>query len=252
MSKIKNFFNKAAINRNVKIAAKPIVKYEQTVRAQMVMSLLDPKQNEFILDVGCGSGRDIVTLAQKKCRCIGFDVSKNMIEEARKELLKNNISDVELKIGDVINLDFSNEMFDKVFASEVLEHVPDCNKAVSEMSRVLKPGGALVITTPNRYSMYGFDRYVILGKMLKRKWPHPYDEWKTYSSLALAIKNNGLKIIRVYGICYIPGFILSYRLPKLLQRILVGVIKTVEPILSIVFSRNGYMLAIKAKKETGK
>ncbi len=249
IDEIRVFFDRAAIGRNLKIAMNPIIEYEQTVRSRMVISMIDPKPDELILDMGCGNARDLIQLAKKDCRCMGIDLSINMIKEAREELSKNCIKGVELEVGDATNLRFSDEMFDKAFASEVLEHIPDYNRAISEVARVLKPAGCLVVTTPNRLSWYGFDRYIIYEKLFRRKSRHPHDAWKTFDELASALDNNGLKIVSFSGVCYIPGSIIPYRLPKIMKKALVIFVGNLEPWLSKIFPKNGYMLAIKAIKK---
>jgi ubiquinone biosynthesis O-methyltransferase len=246
---IRDFFDEAATDRNARLAGNLIVQYEQTVRSQMVLSMIDPQADEVILDAGCGNARDLIQLAPHGCKCVGIDFSPNMIEEAKKELATRNIQRVEVEVGDLTNLRFSDQTFDKVFASEVLEHVPDYRKAVSEMARVLKPGGTLVVTTPNRHSLYGFDRYVISEKILRLKPRHPYDEWKTHKELARALENNGFEIVRSAGACYMPGSLMPYRLPNILKRLLIKIVGSVEPWLSRAFPRSGYILVIKAIKK---
>jgi ubiquinone biosynthesis O-methyltransferase len=247
-NEIKKFFNQMATNRNLKLAENLVVEYEQIVRSQMVVSMLDPKPGEVILDIGCGNARDIIPLSKEGCNCVGIDLSDGMIEEARKELSKNHIVGVELEVGDTTNLRFSDETFDKVFASEVLEHIPNYEKAVSEMVRVLKHGGCLVITTPNRRSWYGFDRYIIYEKLLRSNWGHPYDAWKTFNELASVINENGLDMVGFAGVCYMPGFFISYHLPRIMKRVLVTLVRAMEGRLSKMFPKNGYLLAIKAIK----
>lgn len=246
--KIRDFFDNAAIQRNLRIRMDPIVEYEHRVRSRMVVFMVDAKPNELILDVGCGNARDLIQIAKKGARCIGIDLSPKMIQEARKELLKHGISNVRLEIGDATELVFPDKMFDKVYASEVLEHISNYARAISEMARVLRPGGYLVVTTPNRRSLYGFDRYVIGEKLIRRKSRHPYDAWKTFDELTSALDDNGLKINSFSGVCYMPGSIISYRLPKIMKKLLVIVVGKLEPWLSKIFPKNGYLLAIKAIK----
>lgn len=245
---IRDFFDEMAIERNEVIASNLIIDYEQTVRSQMVISMIDPKPEEVILDGGCGNARDLIQLAPSGCKCVGIDFSPNMIEEAKKELATRNIQRVELEVGDLTNLRFSDQTFDKVFASEVLEHVPDYRKAVSEMARVLKPGGTLVVTTPNRRSLYGFDRYIICQRILRLKHRHPYDEWKTFKELASALENNKLEIVRSAGVCYVPGFLVPYHLPTALKKLLITIVRRLEARLSRTLPHSGYVLAIKAVK----
>ena len=54
-NKIRDFFDEVAADRNLKLARNPIVEYEQRVRYRTVISMLDAKPNEVILDVGCGN-----------------------------------------------------------------------------------------------------------------------------------------------------------------------------------------------------
>lgn len=248
---IKDFFDRAAIGRDLKFAIDPILEYEQKVRSRTVISMLDAKPSELILDVGCGTGRDLIQLAKTGCTCIGIDFSSKMIEESREELSKNGITAVELEIGDATNLRFPDRMFDKVFASEVIEHIPDYSNAISEMARVLKPAGYLVITTPNRRSIYGFDRYVIREKFLRRNWPHPYDSWKTFDELVSALNNNGFTITSFTGACYIPGSLVPRCFPKIMKKLLVTIGGIFESSLSRMLPKNGYILAIKAVKKPG-
>jgi hypothetical protein len=113
---------------------------------------------------------------------------------------------------------------------------------------VLKPGGTVVVTTPNRHSLYGFDRYVILERVVRPDDSHPYDEWKTHEELASALEANGLEIVRAAGACYIPGSLVSYNLPDFMKRPLIGLVRGSEPWLSRTFPKNGYMVAIQAVK----
>jgi ubiquinone biosynthesis O-methyltransferase len=249
-NKIKDFFDEMATDRNAKIAGNLIVEYEQKVRSQMVVSMIEAKPGELILDAGCGNARDLIQLAKKGCKCIGVDFSADMIEEARKELLKNHIESAEVEVGDLNCLRFDDAMFDKVYASEVLEHIPDCNRAVSEMARVLRPGGRLVVTTPNRHSWYGFDRYIICDKILRIKSHHPYDAWKTFDEISFVLNNNGLEIANCAGICYIPGSLVPYRLPKIMAKPLVRLVSLLEPWLSRTFPKSGYSIAVKAIKKS--
>ena len=249
MTEIGTFFDKKSIDRNLITTTDPVLKYEQEVRSQMVISMVDPRPGELVLDVGCANGRDLIQLAHSGCKSVGIDLSDKMIDEARKELLNRRITTAEAETGDATNLRFSDETFDKVFASEVLEHIPNYSRAISEMARVLKPAGHLVITTPNRRSIYGFDRYVLHQTLLRRTWHHPYDAWKTFNELASALDNNGFTIVSISGICYIPGFFISYRLPGIMKKVLVGFVGTLEPYLSRLLPKNGYLLAIKATKQ---
>jgi ubiquinone/menaquinone biosynthesis C-methylase UbiE len=105
------------------------------------------RKESFLLDVGCGAG-DNIERASNELRCVatGIDPSPGAHGVGRfseKNTLKNNIHQ-----GNAEELPFSNNLFDVVFCSHVLEHVADENKSLSEMKRVLKNDGTLIIGMP--------------------------------------------------------------------------------------------------------
>ena len=249
MDPITDFFDKMADKRNKIISDNIIVEYEQEKRSEGVLDLLDPKAGELILDLGCGNARDILPLLEKGCKVIGVDLSPRMIMEARRELSKCPFTGYELEVGDATSLRYPDSCFDKVIASEVIEHIPDWKRALAELQRVLKPHGCLVLSTPNRRSWYGFDRYILLEKILRRHWDHPYDHWKTYRDVEAALSNSGFSVTDKRGICYMPGFIIPYFvLPRRAKKALILLVRKIEERLSRLFPTCGYLLCIRAIK----
>lgn len=111
--------------------------------------------NDRILDIGCGEGRHIIKACQyPQTRCVGADFNYEPLLETRKKInFHNAIEDlncksIDLSSMDVTALPFSDNSFDLVICSEVLEHIPDDRKAVRELTRVLKPGKNLVVSVP--------------------------------------------------------------------------------------------------------
>jgi SAM-dependent methyltransferase len=104
--------------------------------------------------------------------------------------------------GDVTALPFQDEAFDLVVCSEVLEHVPNWGRAVSEIYRILKRRGEVVITTPNRFSLYGLSFSV--GRRLVGS-RHPFDNWKSHRQIGRVLKEVGFKHIEARGACFLPG-----------------------------------------------
>ncbi|MEO9132914.1 MAG: class I SAM-dependent methyltransferase [Sphingomonas sp.] len=92
------------------------------------------------LDVGCGEGRFCRMLAERGIRTVGIDPTKVLIDEAKRRHPKG-----EYRIGRGEQLDFPDASFDLVVSYLSLIDIPDLAPAITEMARVLRPGGALLI-----------------------------------------------------------------------------------------------------------
>ena len=102
-------------------------------------------QGEDILDIGCGNGNVIKMLeAQRPGHYYGADLSREMLKEARKRVSK----EVVLKLADAVDLPFDDESFDIVICNASFHHYEEPKKAISEMNRILRPGGALILGDP--------------------------------------------------------------------------------------------------------
>lgn len=116
---------------------------------------LEIQSGDRILDMGCGEGRHMV----EACRtdntvCIGADFGYDNLKTTREKLVFHQaLNDMfcarfDLSCMDVTRLPFKNDCFDAVICSEVLEHIPDDETAISELVRILKPGRVLAVSVP--------------------------------------------------------------------------------------------------------
>jgi ubiquinone/menaquinone biosynthesis C-methylase UbiE len=100
-----------------------------------------------VLDAGCGTGYGAAMLADGRPEAlVGVDISDEALTDARQRLG----DDVELVRADVRELPFDPESFDVVVCFEVIEHIDRQADALAELKRVLRPGGVLLISSPNR------------------------------------------------------------------------------------------------------
>lgn len=99
-----------------------------------------------ILEAGCGTGLILQRLAQKAHRAVGIDLSGGMLGLA----YHRGLHTVQ---GTVDTLPFPDASFDAVFSFKVLAHVPAIEQTLSELARVTKPGGNLVLEFYNRRSL---------------------------------------------------------------------------------------------------
>ena len=97
-----------------------------------------------ILDVGCGDGTFARMLFNGVTVDAGIDRDEREVDRARATRCYDD-----LRVSEVERLPFDSESFATVYSNCVLEHIPDIEAALSEIERVLRPGGALYITVPN-------------------------------------------------------------------------------------------------------
>jgi SAM-dependent methyltransferase len=107
---------------------------------------LGPTSKDHILEIGCGSAKDLCTLVENYgCRAVGVDGSDLIVKFAEDRVLKKGLSSkITIVKGDITNMNFLNDsQFDIVIAQSVLATVldEDKDKIAGEVSRVLKPGG---------------------------------------------------------------------------------------------------------------
>lgn len=108
-----------------------------------------------VIDVGCGQGRHSFEAFRRGANVIAFDQNAadlNDVDEILQAMEEQGEVSASAKAeavkGDALDLPFADGTFDCVIASEILEHVPEDDRAIAELVRVLKPGGALAITVP--------------------------------------------------------------------------------------------------------
>lgn len=104
---------------------------------------------EKILEVGCGNGFTAMRIVQqKKVDLFGIDISKEMIDIAKKRPIRGAQGKVVFKVGNVLDLDFEDEYFDTVFTERCLINLVSWNaqkKGILEIYRVLKKGGLFIM-----------------------------------------------------------------------------------------------------------
>ncbi|MFD5177991.1 class I SAM-dependent methyltransferase [Nocardia sp. NPDC058379] len=108
-----------------------------------------------VIDVGCGAGRHAFQAYRRGADVVAFD--QNADDLAQVDALFEAMAAVgeapgyakaETVRGDALDLPYGDGEFDVVIASEILEHVPADDRAIAELARVVKPGGALAVTVP--------------------------------------------------------------------------------------------------------
>jgi phosphatidylethanolamine/phosphatidyl-N-methylethanolamine N-methyltransferase len=113
-------------------------------RQQHVIRSLQIRPGQRILDVGVGTGFSL-SLYPPHAQVMGVDLSRQMLQEARKRIDQDNLQHANLLEMDAGRLAFPDNTFDFVIAAFVLSVVPDPIRVIGEMKRVSKPAGQIVI-----------------------------------------------------------------------------------------------------------
>jgi 2-polyprenyl-6-hydroxyphenyl methylase / 3-demethylubiquinone-9 3-methyltransferase len=120
-----------------------------------------------VLEVGCGGGILTEEIAKRGFITSGIDPSESSLNTAIEHAKMNNLS-IKYKIGSGENLPIESNSFDVVLCCDVLEHVHDLPKVISEIARVLKNGGVFIYDTFNRTYMSKISAIKILQEW--KRW----------------------------------------------------------------------------------
>lgn len=144
-------------------------------------------RNEFsILDVGCGTGATLIDFKRmfgRKVKVVGVDVVHLQVDLAKEKIKKNGVW-VEVSHFDGVNLSFSDESFDAVYTSDVLGHVEHVEAWLSELNRVLKPGGVLAMFSESKLGKHAYIRNYLMKRGLNID-PHAEFHISLYSKTML-------------------------------------------------------------------
>jgi SAM-dependent methyltransferase len=114
-------------------------------RVPILLDYLELRNGARVLDCGCGMGFDLMVMSRLwNLQLVGLDTDAERLRWARDHGIE-----AQLVEGDAQRLPFPDASFDAVLMTEVLEHLPDDDAALSEVMRVLKPGGVLALSVPH-------------------------------------------------------------------------------------------------------
>ena len=108
---------------------------------------LGVRSGELVLDLGCGAGRHSFEAQLRGAHVVAVDLDDAVLKDVN-EMMKGIVPSGSCTVGDALRLPFADDSFDRIIASEVLEHIPEDSAAMAEISRVLKPGGTVAVTVP--------------------------------------------------------------------------------------------------------
>lgn len=110
---------------------------------------LFPEKAPVFLDVGCGTGFYFPLLRKHAENLIGAELCQPLLAQAKEMVDRKNLTNCRLLQASAHELPLEDNKVDVVLSWDFLHHVPDVDRAVSEIARVLKPGGRYVVVEPN-------------------------------------------------------------------------------------------------------
>lgn len=168
--------------------------YDVERRAAVIADLFPSVRSALALEVGCGTGAITRTFRHRVDHLVVTDLSERLALETATA--NNAVGRAE----DAVNLSFADGSFDLVVSSECIEHVPAPARAIGEMLRVLRPGGHLVMTTPNRL----WYPVVLLAQRLRLRRFQGNETFLSPREVRVAVTAAGGEMLRHTGCHLLP------------------------------------------------
>ncbi|MDD4856786.1 MAG: class I SAM-dependent methyltransferase [Candidatus Krumholzibacteria bacterium] len=158
-----------------------------------------PLAEKLVLEVGAGSGRDGVLLAEKGACVVSLDYSLSSLR-----LIKGRSSGsgtLAVCCGDAFALPFADGTFDVVFHQGLLEHFRNPDDLIAENARVLKPGGVILVDVPQRYHYYTAIKHLAIAM---RVWFAGWEREYSVGELERMLRAHSFSIVASYGEWFNP------------------------------------------------
>ena len=166
---------------------------------QEVIRLLDLRIGSTLLDVGSGTGAFLIDVARThRVHAVGADSSEVMVRTASERAAAAEV-DVRFVVGDAQRLDFPDDSFDRVNCSLLLMHLADPARAVSEMARVLAPGGRVAISEPDHDSFMIDSDDLSVGRAIRGQIVGATRNPTMGRRLSRMVAESGLEVLDVSG-----------------------------------------------------
>ncbi len=183
-TELKKFYDQEAV-RQVDPETVHLMKYRFNTMMNMITG-----EHLSILDIGGGDGDVISTLAGRGHRCFGMDISDVRLKKYEEKAKQSGVRQLLGNVGERIPLDDGE--LDVVLCGEIIEHVPDNDKALEEIRRVLKPNGQFIVSVPYKETLK-MAKCPNCGKQFELNGHlHTYDRY----SLGDLLRRHGFSVVR--------------------------------------------------------
>lgn len=193
------------VNSPVYLSSNRVVRFINWKKLDIVRSLFSSKNIDRVLDFGCGNGVMLPTLSSAFQKVFGIDLHTAAASNMKREY---GLGNVFLATADGFRLPFKNNSFCMVVATSALEHFKDLDRAVSEIARVVKPGGSLLFLSPTENLFYRFGRWLF-------RYKKPEDHYHSAREIQLVLeKYFTSEAVRYFPMRSLP-FVAAYQVGRL-------------------------------------
>jgi 2-polyprenyl-3-methyl-5-hydroxy-6-metoxy-1,4-benzoquinol methylase len=170
--------------------------YDTNKRIDVVFNelLTEDITNRKLLDAGCGTGWFSKAAVERGAIVTSMDLGESLLAKVALKCSSERL------VGSILAIPCQDNVFDIIISSEVIEHVPDPFKAMQELYRVLKPGGTLVLTTPNKIWYFA----VWIADTFKLRPYQGLENWTGWYEINRKLKKIGFTDIWMSGIHIFP------------------------------------------------
>jgi len=186
-------------------------------------------------------------------RTVAMDISYSLVRSAQSAFHSCSLTP-RFSVAALYDLPFRTDCVDVLYTMGTIEHVPDMQRCVREIYRVMKPGGTAIIGVPNKHDPFLRPALVWFMNLFDR-YPYGLEQSLTRRELASLLRNEGFEIIGDDGILFMPGLFRMAELALLgRSRILataMGALHVPFRLLARLFprlSRHGYLIACIGRK----
>lgn len=178
----------------------PVTKiwWDMHSKINLVLANENSSEGDFILDVGCSRGSYIIALSKNNRVCFGIDPLYEVSLLEAQQNQKDENANIHLIQGVSENLPFSDEKFDMILHFSTLQHVDDQHKTLSEIKRVLKGNGHLLVSVPMNRNIFTLFR--------NPKKPEYVTKVFNIAELEKVVTENGFEIKKMRGCGFFPPF----------------------------------------------
>lgn len=203
---VEEFYNKEAKAYDTLRWSGPIGNYVHGQYERLVKAAVPVIPEAKYLEVGCGTGRFTTTYAAHGLDLTAVDISDEMLATTKVKLQTAAPANTRVKLlkEDARATKFEANAFDVVFSFNVINHVPEYERVITEVGRVLKPGGCFVVGYPSLWSVYL--PYAMLVNLTRRSIRRGvYTRWPSTPALVRQARGLGLTVERSMGMFHCPA-----------------------------------------------